>query len=200
MRRFLQLVLMALLAVSLGASAETVEVGKVKFPTQVDVGGQRLVLSGAGIRTKAIFKVYAAALYLKTPATTTEAVLSQAGPKRIDIHMLREVDGNELGKLFTKGMEANAPRDELARSVNGILKLSELFAARKALVEGDFFSVDYVPGVGSTVLLNGKPSGIDPIKEPEFFTALMRIWLGDKPADDDLKEGLLGLKKLRRSN
>ncbi|MFO1226991.1 chalcone isomerase family protein, partial [Roseateles sp.] len=72
-----RLLLLALLAASLGVSAETVEVGKVKFPTQVDVAGQRLVLSGAGIRTKAIFKVYAAALYLKAPATTTEAVLSQ---------------------------------------------------------------------------------------------------------------------------
>ena len=103
-----------------GVSAETVEGGQVKFPDPGRCRGQRLVLSGAGIRTKAIFKVYAAALYLKAPATTTEAVLQPGGPKRIDIHMLREVDGNELGKLFTKGMEANAPRDELARSVNGI--------------------------------------------------------------------------------
>ena len=98
-----RLLLLVLLAASLGVSAETVEVGKVKFPTQVDVAGQRLVLSGAGIRTKAIFKVYAAALYLKAPATTTEAVLSQGGPKRIDIHMLREVDGKRTGQVVHQG-------------------------------------------------------------------------------------------------
>jgi hypothetical protein len=27
------------------------------------------------------------------------------------IVMLREIDANELGKLFTKGMEQNAPRE-----------------------------------------------------------------------------------------
>ncbi|MFN3862636.1 MAG: chalcone isomerase family protein, partial [Roseateles sp.] len=77
------------------------------------------------------------------------------------------------------------------------LKLSEIFASRKQLNSGDSFSVDYVPGIGSTVLLNGKAIG-ETIKEPEFFSALLRIWLGDKPADDGLKDALLGIKKERR--
>ena len=32
----------------------------------------------------------------------------------------------------------------------------------------------------------------EPIKEPEFFTALMKIWLGKSPADAQLKNALLG--------
>ncbi|MFS9599030.1 chalcone isomerase family protein [Acinetobacter baumannii] len=36
------------------------------------------------------------------------------------------------------------------------------------------------------------------IKEPEFFSALLRIWLGDKPADDALKDALLGIKREKR--
>ena len=113
------------------------------------------------------------------------------------IQMLRDIDGNELGKLFTKGVESNVSREEFAKSINGVLKLSEIFASRKQLNSGDNFSVDYIPGVGSTVILNGKPMG-ETIKEPEFFTALLRIWLGDKPADDNLKEALLGVKRERR--
>ena len=179
------------------ARAETVEVANVKYETAVDLAGQKLQLNGAGVRYKFVVKVYAAGLYLAQKAGTTAEVLAAPGPKRIHIHMLRDIDGNELGKLFTKGMEANVSREEFAKSINGVLKLSEIFASRKQLNSGDSFSVDYVPGLGSTVLLNGKPIG-ETIKEPEFFTALLRIWLGDKPADDNLKDALLGIKKERR--
>ena len=181
-----------------GAWAETVEVANVKYETAMDLAGQKLVLNGAGVRYKAIFKVYTAGLYLTTKAGTTQEVLAAHGPKRIQIQMLRDIDGNELGKLFTKGMEANAPREEFIKCINGVLKLSEVFASRKQLNNGDSFSVDYVPGLGSTLLLNGKPLMSEPIKEPEFFTALLRIWLGDKPADDALKDALLGIKRERR--
>ncbi len=187
-----------LLAASLAAGAETVEVANVKYETQLDLAGQKLQLNGAGIRYKAIFKVYTAGLYLKDKAGSTPEVLAAPGPKSIRIQMLREIDGNELGKLFTKGMEANAPRDEFVKSINGVLKFSEVFAARRALASGDTFSIDYVPGIGSTVTVNGKMATPEPIKEPEFFTSLMRIWLGDKPADEGLKDALLGIKRSRR--
>lgn len=196
MRAFIVAALLA--AGGLGGAAawaDTVDVANVKYETALDLAGQKLQLNGAGIRYKFIVKVYTAGLYLSTKASTTAEVLAAHGPKRIHIQMLREVDGNELGKLFTKGMEANAPRDEFVKSINGVLKLSEVFATRKALVAGDNFSVDYLPGVGSTLQLNGKPLLSEPIKEPEFFSALLRIWLGDKPADSGLKDALLGLKR-----
>ncbi|TXI16918.1 MAG: hypothetical protein E6Q67_13790 [Roseateles sp.] len=196
------LMIAALLAVSSltggVAQAQAVEVANVKYEQAQDVGGHKLQLNGAGIRYKFIVKVYTAGLYLQSHASTTAEVLAMGGPKRIHIQMLRDIDGNELGKLFTKGMEANAPRDEFVKSVNGVLKLSEIFASRKQLNSGESFSVDFVPGQGSMVLLNGKPMLSEPIKEPEFYNALLRIWLGDKPADDNLKDALLGVKRARR--
>lgn len=199
MRAFIVAALVAVGSLSGGSTwAQTVDVGNVKYEQAVDIAGQRLQLNGAGIRYKFVVKVYTAGLYLTTKASTTAEVLAAPGPKRIHISMLRDIDGNELGRLFTKGMEDNAPRDEFVKSINGVLKLSEVFATRKQLNTGDNFSVDYVPGIGSTLLLNGKVLLSDPIKEPEFFTALLRIWLGDKPADAPLKEALLGIKKERR--
>lgn len=195
------IIVAALLAVGslsgAGTWAQQVEVANVKFDQGIDLAGQKLQLNGAGVRYKFVVKVYAAALYLTTKAGTPQEVIGAPGPKRIVIHMLRDIDGNELGKLFTKGIEANVSREEFAKTINGVLKLSEMFASRKQLNSGDAFSVDYVPGVGSSVLLNGKPLG-DTIKEPEFFSALLRIWLGEKPADDGLKDALLGIKKERR--
>jgi hypothetical protein len=198
MRAFIAAAALAVSSLS-GASAwaQAVEVANVKYETAVDLAGQKLQLNGAGIRYKFVVKVYTAGLYLTQKAGTTAEVLAAPGPKRIMIHMLRDIDGNELGKLFTKGIEANVTRDEFAKSINGVLKLSEIFASRKQLNNGDHFSVDYLPGVGSTVLLNGKAIG-ETIKEPEFFSSLLRIWLGDKPADDALKDALLGIKKERR--
>jgi hypothetical protein len=174
------------------AAAQSVELaGGVKFEQTAQLGGKALTLNGAGIRYKAIFKVYAAGLYLGSHASTPEAVYAAPGPKRIRIVMYRDIDANELGKLFTQGMEKNVSPAEFTRAINGTIRLGELFATRKKLLAGDYFDVDWVPGTGSTVLVNGKAETL-PIKEPEFFNALMSIWLGKSPADSQLRLALLG--------
>lgn len=180
------------LSAALPAAAQTTDLAGVKYEPAATVGGSKLVLNGAGIRYKAIFKVYTAGLYLGAKAPSTDAVLAAPGPKRMHIVMLRDIDANELGKLFTRGMEDNAPREEFSKSIAGTLRLSDLFSAKKKLLAGENFSVDFVPGQGTNVLINGKPQFEQPIKEPEFFSALMKIWLGKNPADAMLKEALLG--------
>ncbi|MBX3604935.1 MAG: chalcone isomerase family protein [Piscinibacter sp.] len=182
----------ALLALAaLPAQAQVTEVAGIKYEQAYQVGNTRLVLNGAGIRYKAVFKVYTAGLYLSAKASTTEAVLATPGPKRMHIVMLRDIDANELGKLFTRGMQDNSPREEFSKSIAGTLRMSDLFSAKKRLTAGENFSVEWVPGQGTTVLINGKPQG-EPIREPEFFSALMKIWLGPSPADAQLKDVLLG--------
>jgi Chalcone isomerase-like len=171
-----------------------VEVAGVKYPGTTAVGNANLQLNGAGIRYKAIFKVYAAGLYLGAKATTPEAVYAAPGIKRLHVVMLRDIDGNELGKLFTDGMQKNATREEFGKVIPGTLKLAEIFATKKRLVAGDTFFVDFLPGTGTVVSINGKPAS-DPIADPVFFTVLMKIWLGASPADWQLKDALLGQSK-----
>ena len=171
--------------------AQSTEVSGVKFNNKVTVAATALQLNGAGTRYKAIFKVYSAALYLPNKATTPEAVLAAPGPKRMHVVMLRDIDANELGKLFTRGMQDNSSREEFAKSIAGTLRLSEMFAAKKRLATGEQFTVDFIPGQGTIIAVNGQVQG-EPVKEPEFFGALMRIWLGPSPADALLKNALLG--------
>ena len=178
-------------AASAAAGPSIVEVAGVKFNTVEDIGGQKLQLNGAGIRYKAIFKVYAAGLYLSAKATTPEAVIALPGPKRLHIVALRDLDGNDLGKLFYKGMESNTTREEFVKAINGVLKIGELFATKKELKKGESFSVDYLPGVGSVVMINGTRVG-EVIKEPEFYGAFLHVWLGPNPPDSALKTKLLG--------
>lgn len=171
-----------------------IEVAGVKYDGQAEVAGQKLVLNGAGIRYKAIFKVYTAGLYLTARANTPDGVLANAGPKRLYIQMLRDIDGEELGKLFTKGMEQNATPAEFASAINGVLRMSEIFVQKKKLNTGESFGVDFIPGTGTVVFVNGKPMPGEPIKEAAFFNLLLKIWLGKSPADNGLKTALLGGK------
>ncbi len=192
------LIALSLLATSATTSAQApaalVDMAGVKFPTAVAVGNATLPLNGAGIRYKAIFKVYAAALYVGVKAATPEAVYAAPGNKRLHVVMLRDIDGNELGKLFTDGMQKNASREEFGKSIPGTLKLAEMFATRKKMVQGDSFYVDYIPGTGTVISLNGKVA-TEPIVEPVFFVAMMKIWLGANPPDWQLKDALLGQSK-----
>lgn len=190
------------LAASLGLCAlptlaQTTEVAGVKYDNTARVAGETLQLNGAGIRYKAVFKVYTAGLYLNQKAGTPEAVIANPGPKRIHVVMLRDIDANELGKLFTRGMQDNSPRDEFSKSIPGTIRMGEIFSAKKKLSNGESFSVEYAPNAGTSVLVNGKVMG-EPIKEPEFFTGLLRIWLGQKPADAALRDALLGQKPAPR--
>jgi hypothetical protein len=45
---------------------------------------------------------------------------------------------------------------------------------------GDTFTIDWLPGQGTVIAVKGAAQG-QPFKEPEFFQALLRIWLGKKP-------------------
>ncbi len=181
----------ALLAAALTASAQTVEVGGVRIPTTAAVAGGNLALNGSGVRYRFVIKVYTAGLYLQAKATTPEQVFAMAGPKRVHIVALRELDANDFGRLFTKAMQDNASKEDFSKSINGTIRMGEAFASKKKLAAGETIGIDWLPGQGTQIMINGKPWG-DPIKEPEFFNSMLRIWLGTKPVDEALKEALLG--------
>jgi Chalcone isomerase-like len=172
------------------AAAATIDMAGVKFEDSIVLGSSKLVLNGAGVRYKAVFKVYSAGLYLPKKTSSPEEALSMPGSKRISITMLRDIDSNELGKLFTRGVEDNAPKTEMSKLIPGLLRMSQVFTDQKKLLTGDSFTFEWIPGTGGVLTVKGKPQG-EPFKEQEFFTALLRIWLGPVPADYKLKEALL---------
>src|SRR5256885_140513 len=127
-------------------------------------------------------------LRLTRAARTSQAL---PGPKRVSVTMLREIDSAELGKLFARGIEDNMERARFSRLVPGVLRMSDIFTQHKKLLPGENFSVDWVPGQGAQVFVKGQAQGA-PFQEPEFFQALLGIWLGPHPADEQLKKALLG--------
>ncbi len=190
-RLFLLAGLAAALAIAAPVRAAPVEVAGVKLEDNLELRGTPLQLNGAGVRYKAILKVYTAGLYMGRKASTTEEALAVPGPKRVAITMLRDIDANELGKLFIKGVEDNSPKSEMGQLIPGLLRMGQMFADQKQLKAGDTFTIDWLPGTGTLITVRGVPQP-DPVKEPAFFNALLRIWLGPSPADWKLKDALLG--------
>lgn len=191
--------LMLAMLIPLGAAAQAVDLAGVKFEPQIMLGGQALQLNGAGIRYKAIFKVYAAGLYLASKASTTDAVLAAPGAKRIHVVLLRTIDANEFGKILSAGIQNNATREEFIAALPGIQRMGEASSQYKQLVAGDTLTVEWLPGTGTTLYVKGKPE-VGPYKEPAFFNAMAKIWLGKSPADHLLKEALLGQAPRRQEN
>ena len=182
--------LAAALLVALPSGAQQTVAG-VKFEDAGEVRGGKVQLNGAGVRVKLVFKVYAAGLYLPRKATTPEEVLALAGPKRVSLTMLREVDAAEFAQAFTKGIEDNHDQASLARLGPSVQRVNQIFAQHKQLRPGDTVAIDWLPGSGTLLSVKGAPQG-EPLPDPEFYNALLRIWLGAKPADAGLKEALLG--------
>lgn len=175
-------------------ATEPVKLHGVTYAPTVQSQGQTLELNGAGTRYKAVFKVYTAGLYLEKPARSFQEVTALGGPKRISVTMLRDIDSAELGKLFARGMEDNMDRATFSKLIPGVMRMSDVFTQHKKLLKGESFTVDWIPAQGAIVSVKGQPQG-EAFKEPEFFNALLGIWLGPKPADALLKKSLLGEKE-----
>ncbi|HEY8907710.1 MAG TPA: chalcone isomerase family protein [Rhodoferax sp.] len=192
MKHFKTLVVLVFVSLfALAGRAATLEINGVQLDDNITVNGTQLQLNGAGTRYKAgLFKVYVDGLYLVKKVKTSEEVVDQPGPKRMSVTMLRDIDADELGKLMTRGIEDNMGKSSLSKLIPGLLRMGQLFAAQKKLLAGDNFLIDWVPGVGTVLTVKGVVQG-EPFKEPEFFKALMSIWLGPVPADFKLKEALL---------
>lgn len=182
----------AVLFLSLGAGAQqATTLHGVSYASSIQSHGQQLQLNGAGTRYKAVFKVYTAGLYLEKPAHSLQEINALGGPKRISVTMLRDIDSAELGKLFSRGMEDNMERAAFSKLIPGVIRMSDIFTQNKKLLAGETFTVDWIPGQGTQITVKGQVQG-EMFKEPEFFNALLGIWLGPKPADEQLKKSLLG--------
>ncbi len=178
--------LLVLMALALPVSAA--EIAGVKFDPQVRVAESPLTLKGVGLRKRFFFQVYAIGLYVQDAKGDAVA---QGGAKRVAIHMLRDVDAETFTQALVDGIRANHDEAAAKGFEPRIAQLSAVMAAVKEAKKGMAIALDWVPGVGTRTSIDGQPAG-QPIEGEDFYRALLRIWLGDKPVQDDLKQALLG--------
>ena len=174
----------ALFAVTVFAA----DIGGVKLADKTSVGGQELVLNGGAVRTKAIFKVYVGSLYLPAKATDLAGVLAK-GPRRIQMNLLRDLSADQLLEALNDGLKDNSSAAELAAVKAQTDQLASIMKSFGEVKEGNVVTLDFVDGA-TVVTLNGAAKGTIPGEA--FNRALTKIWLGDKPAQADLKKAMLG--------
>lgn len=183
----------ALLALTLNAATAmaAVTVKGVTFQDTDVVANQTLQLNGAGVRVKVIFDVYAASLYLPQKQQSAQAALSMPGAKSVHAVLLRDLTAEEFVAALVKGYKANNTEADQARFQPQLIALETMMLTTKNAPKGSRVRIELVPGSGTRIWFNGNRIGAD-IAGDDFYQCLMRIWLGNKPVDSDLKAALLG--------
>lgn len=168
-----------------------------QFADALQLGGSQLQLNGTGKRQVAIYPLYLAALYVPQKSTAPDALYAQAGPKRIEmrivIPLVKDVSTQEFVKAINKGVSRNNTEAEQAALAERVKQFNATIGDVGRVKKGDTLLIDYLPAQGGTVLsVNGKVWG-KPVEGQDFFTALLKVFLGDRNSDARLRLGLLGL-------
>ena len=176
------------------SAARAVEIEGVKIDDKVTLasGVPELVLNGAGVRHKfAFIKVYVGSLYLTEKKKDNEAVFADPGPKRVSMHILSsEVTAQDLISSMNNALAANLSPHELALLEKRIRDLNSMMSTIKAINKGSVVHLDYLPDVGTRVIVDGQERITIPGED--FFRAMLHIWIGNKPVDGRLRDAMLG--------
>ena len=185
MRNFM-LAVMAVFSVAF-ANAQT-QVGDATLPNQMTIEGTDLVLNGAGMREKVVFDLYAGGLYLQSKSNNASSIINADETMVIKLDIVSKlVSSKKMKNAVDDGFEAST-NDNIAPLTDRIEKFKSFFSDK--IVKTNVFDIAYIKGQGTVVYKNGTKVGM--IEGLDFKKALFGIWLGEDPADDDLKEGMLG--------
>jgi hypothetical protein len=184
------------LAAAAALPAQAVRYEGQDFADTLPLGGSTLVLNGVGKRQVAIYPMYLAALYLPAKAGTPQAIYGQVGPKRLELRivipLVKDVSTQEFVKAINKGVNRNSTEAEKAAVAERVAQFNAAIAEVGRVKKGDLLVIDYLPAQGGTVLtVNGKTWG-NPIPGQDFYSAFLKVFLGDRNSDAHLRAGLLG--------
>jgi len=175
------------------AWAQPAELAGVTYPSAIKIEGTGVTLNGTGITYRAVANLYTVGLYVPQKNSKADIILAEDGPKQLRFVMLQGMRVDEVGKTITKGIELNSSREEFFNLIPMIRQMGEVFSRIKRLNSGDVFAIEYVPKRGTMFFVNGQPAGL-PIVDTRFYPAVLRVWLGARPASQDLKDALLSYK------
>ena len=170
----------------LSTQAFALDVAGVNVSPTVVVQQKTLSLNGAGIRKKFFFKIYVGSLYTERKVTTPAQLLADPGDKLVRMNFVyKRVDKGDIVKAFAEGLENNSPA--VARSAEAKAFLSWFTAD---FVAGD--TVDISLSADGTVAASHNGKTLGTVRSPALVQGVLLIWFGEKPADGDLKKGMLG--------
>lgn len=190
LRRYLRQALLATTLVTV-LPVHATDVAGVHFDEKATLAGTELILNGSGLRTRFMLRIYAMGLYLPKHADNPDAIAGTLGPKRIRIVTLRDLTAEQFADALVDSLKKNHGDAELIKLQTRIDDFRNALLSLKSAPKGSEIRLEWLPGSGTRLSVGNEIRGKD-IPGEDFFRALLRIWLGDKPADQDLKNALLG--------
>jgi hypothetical protein len=179
------LILILFFFIGIESFAQTKTINGVKFPLTEKIGKNELVLNGGGLREKYWMDLYVAALYLETKTTDASKVIY--GTEEMAIH-IKIISSSVTRERFLESVNEGFSNATSKASAEDKKKFIGFFSDEFKI--GDVIHFDYTPDKGLKVTKNGVVKGT--IAGYDFKKALFSIWFGSKPADENLKKGMLG--------
>lgn len=173
------------------AAAGDMQVEGQTFNAHAKLGDADLQLNGVGLRAVAWLKAYAAGLYLPRRTRAAHEALEMPGAKRVQLRLLLEASSNEFVKALDRGVAKNTTEAEFSALRERLATLTKAVASVGKVRRGDVINLDYNPGRGLQFSHNGNALGGLIVGE-DLYTAVLKIFIGDKPIDPEMKAGLLG--------
>ena len=179
----LYIVLPVVLILNIGV-VSAAQINGVYFRDSVTIDNKVLQIRGAGMLKWLFFKVYVAALYL--PPDVPSLYVLEDVPKKMEFHYLSDMKAEQFTESGEPLLLKNTSDDELAQVRVKIDAINNMY---KDVKKGERYSLTYIPGKGTELALNTEVLGR--IEGYDFAAVYYRIWLGDNPVDNDLKDMLL---------
>lgn len=178
-----------IILIQIGSISAQKTVGGVTLPKKVMIGKTVMALNGAGVREKFWIDMYACGLYLKKKSSSAKEIINANEHSSLKIQI---ISGLISSKKMTDAVEEGF-KNSAKGNIKDLRKRIDQFKlvfSKEEIQKGDVYDIIYVPSRGVLILKNGK--GHPLIEGLDFKKALFAIWIGDKPADKDLKISLLG--------
>jgi len=186
---------LAVAMVCLISSANSAEASSGEFPEPIDLGGGPLVLNGQATRSVFGVRVYDAGLYVSHATDDGAAIMERnMGPKRLKIILRRAVPSDKFSSSVRDNLDRNLTPAEQAVFADHLAAFFKSLKIGTDLNRGTEVTIDYLPGEGTVVMVNGQRRAVIP--GHDFYHALLRLWIG-KPLQSSMKTGLLGKGKLK---
>jgi len=170
------------------ALANAKEISGVNLPDIFEVGGKKLVLNGAGVRTKFFIELYVGGLYLVQENHDAGKIIEADEPMAIRLHIVSSKITSEKMEKATREGFVKATGGNVAPIQSQIENFISVF--RDKIKENDVYDLVYLPDKGVEVYKNAKYISVTP--GLNFKQALFGIWLSEKPAQKSLKKKMLG--------
>ena len=186
--RYISFLFLSFLIFSVNPFSAQTKVEGVNFPSKITINNTSVVLNGGGLREKYGFlDLYVGALYIKSKSNNANKIIMADEEMGIRIVIVSSMVTRErFIEALVEGFENTTAGASNQSQINQFEKFYN-----DPFVETDEIVITYVPGEGVHFYKNRDKRGT--IKGLPFKQALFGIWLGGVPADDSLKEEMLGL-------